>query len=241
MDNRGMTATEWLEVEEAMETIAPYYEKVNYLMTFGMVDRWRHEVAALAKPDETVLEIGSGPGLFTRLLDSQQVYCLEPSRDLAIRSRSELDGNRVTLLRGVGEEIPLAESSVDRVFCVFSFRDFFDRERGAAEMLRVLREGGEAHIVDIAKHEQGPFSKLMDVHVKYMVPVLARVAAGPWKGDVWQRDPYRTFGKTFHAFGTAQVHEDILRRAGFAEVCTEFLALKGAAMTRGKKPWKSTS
>jgi hypothetical protein len=33
----------------------------------------------------------------------------------------------------------------------------------------------------------------------------------------------------------------MFRKSGFTDVKTEYLDLKGAAMTRGKKPWKSTS
>lgn len=241
MDHRGMTSGEWLEVIDAMEDVAPYYERVNTLMTFGLADKWRREAASAAKPDDVVLEIGSGPGNFARHLASKTVYCLEPSGELASMSRRMLDDEHVRIIRGVGEKIPLSDQSVDKVFCVFSFRDFFDRAAGAGEMFRVLKPGGEVRIVDVAKPPPGPYAKLLEMHIKHVVPKLAMVAVPPAARARWERDPYRTFADTYKAFGFATVHEDLLRRSGFAAVATDYLKARGAAMTMGTKPWTSTS
>jgi demethylmenaquinone methyltransferase/2-methoxy-6-polyprenyl-1,4-benzoquinol methylase len=241
MDEAGMTSKEWLEVIEAMEDVSPYYERVNALMTFGLADKWRREVAAAAGPDDVVLEIGSGPGNFARHLASKKVFCLEPSGELISSSRKTLDPEKVTPIRGVGENIPLADSSVDKVFCVFSFRDFFDRGAGVSEMHRVLKEGGEVRIVDVAKPPPGPYARLIDMHIKHVVPKLARVAVPPAVRTAWKRDPYRTFARTYEAFGFTTVYEDLLTRNGFDQVGTEFLKMRGATVTRGKKPWRSTS
>lgn len=241
MHSSGMSGRRWSEVVNAIEEIAPDYDRVNSLITFGMADRWRDEVASMAGPGDTVLEIGSGPGSFAKRLEAKEVFCLEPSRRLAEFSRTVLDQDRTSLLRGVGEEIPLADGSVDKVFCVFSFRDFFDKPKGVSEMLRVLKEGGQAYIVDIAKPSPGPWAKLMELHVKHVVPRLARVAVTPAAYRRLERDPYRTFFDTYEAFGFTDVYEEVLRHEGFEGVRTEFLKMRGATMTRGQKPWKSTS
>lgn len=241
MDHNGMTRNEWRDVMDAMDEVGPYYERVNWLITFGLVDKWRKKAASLAGPEDAVLEIGSGPGNFTKHLTAREVYALEPSSELSTVSKDILDPERVTLLRGVGERIPLADDAVDKVFCAFSFRDFFDRKAGAEEMFRVLKEGGEVVIVDMAKPPQGPLAKMLEFHVKHMVPPLTRVAVPSVARERWARDPYRTFIETYKAYGTTEVYEDLLKKAGFLDVSTEYLELKGATMTRGKKPWKSTS
>jgi demethylmenaquinone methyltransferase/2-methoxy-6-polyprenyl-1,4-benzoquinol methylase len=241
MDHRGMTRTEWNEVVGSLEDIGPYYEKVNSLMTFGLVDRWRRHVAALAKDEDVVLEIGSGPGHFTRHLRSKTIYCLEPSLAFANSSKGILDMSRVALLKGVAEKIPLSGGSVDKVFCMFSFRDFFDKPAALGEINRVLRDGGEAIIADVAKPDSGPLAKLIEIHFKRLVPVLARVAVGPSSSEVWTRSPYSRLMDTWLAFGSPSENEELLRQNGFSEVSTEYLELKGATITRGKKPWKSTS
>ncbi len=241
MDPEGMDEREWHEVLEAMADVGPYYDRVNQMITFGLVDRWREEAARLAKPEDVVLELGSGPGSFARRLSSRTVFCVEPSSELARASKKVLDPDRVTLLRGVGEQIPLAESSVDKVFCVFSFRDFYDRPESVGEMRRVLKKGGEAVIVEVSKPPDGPLAKLLDMHVKHVVPRLARVAVPAASRERWARDPYRTFIQTYQGFGSTGMSHELLAASGFEQVTTEYLDMKGATMTRGKKPWKSTS
>ena len=241
MDPEGMSRGEWRNLMDAMEEVGPYYDRVNWLITFGMVDRWRKRVAEIAEPDDTVLEIGSGPGNFTKHLSSKKILCLEPSSELVADSRKLLDSERVVLLRGVGEQVPLASSSVDKVFCVFSFRDFFDKRAGTEEMHRVLKSGGEVVIVDMAKPQPGPLARMLEFHVKHMVPPLTRVAVPAVARQRWSRDPYLTLLETYDAYGSVKVYEKLLSDAGFTDVSTEFLELKGATMTRGKKPWKSTS
>src|SRR5512136_3324704 len=113
MDHTGMTRDEWRGLMEAMEEVGPYYDRVNWLITFGMVDRWRKRAAEIADPKDTVLEIGSGPGNFTKHLTSGRIFCLEPSSELAAASKKLIDSDRVTLLQGVGEKVPLVDSSVD--------------------------------------------------------------------------------------------------------------------------------
>jgi len=241
LDPQGMSTSEWYDLMDAMEEVGPYYERVNWLITFGMVDRWRKKVAALAGPEDTVLEIGSGPGNFTKHLSSKNVFALEPSAELSRSAMKNVDRERVSFLKGVGEKVPVATGSIDKVFCVFSFRDFFDKEQGLGEMHRVLKEGGEAVIVDMAKPPPGPLAKMLDIHVKRMVPPLARVAAPAAAKERWARDPYVKLLETYEAFGSTKVYEDLMKRTGFSEVTTEYLDMKGASMTRGKKPWKSTS
>jgi demethylmenaquinone methyltransferase/2-methoxy-6-polyprenyl-1,4-benzoquinol methylase len=241
MDPDGMSDKEWRQVMDAMEEVGPYYERVNWLITFGLVDKWRKRVAALAGPEDVVLEIGSGPGNFTKHLASKTVFALEPSSELSALARQTLDRGRIEFLKGVGESIPLADDSVDKVFCVFSFRDFFDRKTSVEEMRRVLRAGGEAIIVDMAKPPSGPLAKMLEFHVKHMVPPLTRVAVPSVAKERWTRDPYKTFVETYRAYGSTKIYEELLTRSGFEHVGTEYLEMKGATMTRGKKPWKSTS
>ena len=240
MDPRGMSAVEWRELMDAMEEVGPYYERVNWLITFGMVDRWRKKVASMAAPEDKVLEIGSGPGNFTKHLSSESVFALEPSDELSRSALKSVDNERVSFLKGVGEKIPLAAGSIDKVFCVFSFRDFYDKEQGLGEMHRVLRDGGEAFVVDMAKPPPGPLAKMLDMHVRRMVPPLACVAAPAVAKERWIRDPYAKLLETYEAFGSTIVYEDLMKKAGFSEVTTEYLDLKGATVTRGKKPWTST-
>jgi SAM-dependent methyltransferase len=89
----------------------------------------------------TVLDLGAGTGKLTRLLVStfDRVVAVEPSE--AMRRLLVAFCPKAEALSGTGQEIPLADASVDAVFAAQAFH-WFDEERAIAEIARVLHPGG---------------------------------------------------------------------------------------------------
>jgi SAM-dependent methyltransferase len=89
----------------------------------------------------TVLDLGAGTGKLTRLLVSafDRVIAVEPAE--AMRRLLMALCPDAQVLVGTGQEIPLADASVDAVFAAQAFH-WFDEERALAEIARVLRPGG---------------------------------------------------------------------------------------------------
>jgi SAM-dependent methyltransferase len=104
---------------------------------------WPPEVVGLPglPPTATVLDLGAGTGKLTRLLVPafRRVIAVEPAD--AMRRVLETICPEAEALPGTGQEIPLAEASVDAVFAAQSFH-WFEDERAVAEIARVLRPGG---------------------------------------------------------------------------------------------------
>jgi SAM-dependent methyltransferase len=104
---------------------------------------WPPEVVDIPglSPAATVLELGAGTGKLTRLLVTAfgRVVAVEPAdamRRLLVALCSEAE-----VLLGSGEDIPLADASVDAVFAAEAFH-WFDGERALTEIARVLRPRG---------------------------------------------------------------------------------------------------
>ncbi|MCK5548656.1 MAG: class I SAM-dependent methyltransferase, partial [Thermoplasmata archaeon] len=169
-----MRRADWKRVMATLESMMPYYEKVNLTISFFMLLRWRSEATRLAGPEDAVLEVGSGPGTFAALLKSREVLCLDPSEKMLRYSREVLEDGHRTLLMGVGENLPFKEGSFDKVFCIFSFRDFMDRAKGSRDIQRVLRKGGTFVIVDVLKPST-PFRKrIMDGWLRHGAWLVVR-------------------------------------------------------------------
>ncbi|PLW82711.1 SAM-dependent methyltransferase [Kineobactrum sediminis] len=96
----------------------------------------------------TVLEIGIGTGLNLPFYDASRVERLigldpsEKSWDLAAKRASHLDFD-VEFIGLPGEQIPLADASVDTVVVTFSLCTIPDPVAALAGIGRVLRPGGE--------------------------------------------------------------------------------------------------
>jgi SAM-dependent methyltransferase len=106
------------------------------------------ERAQLARGAE-VAELGSGTGIFTRLLLERGlcVLAVEPNDAMRSAAESALASNRgFTSVRGSAEATGLAASSVDLVAAAQAFH-WFDVARTRSECRRILRESGQVALV----------------------------------------------------------------------------------------------
>jgi len=235
MKEEGMSKAEWSRVIRALENLGPYYERVNLAATFFFLPFWRREAAKFAKEGDVALEIGSGPGGFAKILPCKEIYCLDPSSFMLSYSRSKLNGGRFRFLKGVGEYIPMKSESIDLVFCIFSFRDFFEKTRGTQEIYRVLRTNGEIHIVEISQPDSPIRRKILNLWIERFAPFIGAMLVPREMKKHWSENPYVEFMKTYHALGSAQQYVQLLSRIGFRKVEVKYLALKGVFHLTGVK------
>ena len=104
---------------------------------------WPAEVVVLADLPRaaTVLDLGAGTGKLTRILASafDRVIAVEPQ--VAMRRELTRRLPDVQALDGTGQEMPVADSSVDAAFVAQAFHRF-DNSAALAEVARVLRPRG---------------------------------------------------------------------------------------------------
>lgn len=235
MDWDGMESEEWNALLLKLEEIIPHYERVNNLVTFSLVGRWRRRAAELAGPEEVVLEVGSGPGIFSSMLKAKEVHCLDPSQKMLDYSKRVLKGSRYRFVRGTAEEIPLDNETFDKAFCLFSFRDFFDKRAGLKEIKRVLKPGGTVVIVDVARAPHRLQRFIVDQYIRFLVPQVAKLAVPSRIRRTWKENPYKEFARTYTTFGTPEYYSSLLLDAGYGDISLEYLELNGAFLITGKK------
>jgi SAM-dependent methyltransferase len=132
-----------------------------------LADRWDEDLAGA----RVVLDLGAGPGTLSGLLrglrPDQLVIELEPSADFAARPGR---------LRAAGEALPLADATVDVAICLSSIRHVRDRRRTLAELRRVVRPGGVAHVVEL---DPAASPARVAAHARRMRSRLLALAFGP--------------------------------------------------------------
>ncbi|NJL09273.1 MAG: class I SAM-dependent methyltransferase [Calothrix sp. SM1_7_51] len=87
-----------------------------------------------------IADIGAGTGGYSREIANRGffVYAVEPSD--VMRSQV-IEGERVKLLSGYAENLPLADASVDAVICILAIHHFSNFPQAIREMHRVTKEG----------------------------------------------------------------------------------------------------
>lgn len=109
-------------------------------------------ITALVEPDrrERILDLGCGPGNFTRMIAQQGPNARVVGFDLAERMlaraadlSSEPEYENAAYMRGNALALPFESNTFDSVICCAALHLFTDYDLALAEISRVLREGGE--------------------------------------------------------------------------------------------------
>lgn len=108
-----------------------------------------------------VVDLGAGGGQFTRSLLARglAVTAVEPSPAMRSTLAAALPG--VTVLDGSGEALPVADASVDAVFCAQAWH-WVDPVAAGAEVVRVLRPGGTLGLVWNLREERTALDRELD-------------------------------------------------------------------------------
>ena len=236
-DPSGIDLDAWTKLEEQLEESIPHYDKVNRLMTFGQDKVWRKNVRNHANEGMKILEVGCGPGSFAEDLVGLDVTCLDPSAEMLRVAKKRVDGARkkrgekpAKYVEAIAESIPLPDDTFDRVFCLFSFRDFQDKKKGLEEIFRVLKPGGQLLICDAGKANwlHGLAGRIwMGSVVQLIARIVTKKKDHPWKG----------LAKTYSHYGTNGYYRNMMKEVGFENVQGRLLLPFGmSSRFRGHKP-----
>jgi ubiquinone/menaquinone biosynthesis C-methylase UbiE len=142
--------------------LLPLYDPMVKLLGGDAARRALVEQAQL-QPGQRVLEIGSGTGTLTtmikKLYTAVDVVGLDPDRKALARAQRKAarEGLAIHFDQGFADALPYPEKSFDRVFSAFMFHHLASDERVPMlrEARRVLKPGGEFHMLDFEASDHG--------------------------------------------------------------------------------------
>ncbi|HXE90085.1 MAG TPA: class I SAM-dependent methyltransferase [Terriglobales bacterium] len=138
----------------------PFYDVITILIG---ADQARKALLGQAdlKPGQRVLDIGCGTGSLAVLLKQQhpqvEVIGLDPDPKALARARRKADRSLVSvqLDQGFSDSLPYAAGIFDHVFSSLMFHhlETEQKQRTLREIRRVLRPGGQLHLLDFSAPE----------------------------------------------------------------------------------------
>ncbi|MEQ8841314.1 MAG: class I SAM-dependent methyltransferase [Acidimicrobiales bacterium] len=139
-------------VRSLFDTIAPRYDLVNRLMTFGLDVRWRNKaLAALALPERSlVLDLACGTGDFCRVATTAGLRPVGIDLSMGMLAAARTDA---PLVHGDILALPMAAGTADGATCGFALRNLVELPGFFDELARVIRPGGRISLVDAAEPE----------------------------------------------------------------------------------------
>lgn len=205
-------------VQRMFDAIAPTYERVNTLFSFGRDRSWRRRAVRLSRvqPGEAVLDVACGTGDLVRAFDQwggapSRIVGIDFAAEMLARARAD-SSPRLRFLMADALYLPFSDRSFDVVSCAFGVRNFQDLDRGLAEMFRILQPGGRAVILEFTR----PANRLVrTVHEFYAGRVMP-VAAGLVSRD--RTGAYKYLPNSVTSFVSADEMCNRLRCVGFDQV-----------------------
>ena len=208
-------------VRTMFDTIAPRYELVNRLLTFGLDARWRRtarERLGLA-PGSTVLDLACGTGDFCRLLRSAGLQVIGVDLSIGMLQAARTDA---PLLQADVLHLPMRDGAVDGITCGFALRNLVELPGFFEELGRVVRPGGRIVLLDASRPSNRIARAGHGVYFTKFVPFVG--------GLLSDRDAYRYLPQSLAYLPPVDAMLSALRSAGFTDVERKELTLGAAQL-----------
>jgi demethylmenaquinone methyltransferase / 2-methoxy-6-polyprenyl-1,4-benzoquinol methylase len=196
-------------VRSMFDAVAPRYDLINRLMTFGLDQAWRRTtVDALALPQgAVVLDLACGTGDLTRLARRQGYRVVGADLSAGMLAANTTGA---PLLEADSSSLPFVDGAFDGIVCGYALRNFTDLSLALAETARVLRPGGRLAVLEVDAPAWRPLRAGYDVWFHKVVPALGAALS--------DRDAYTYLPRSVAYLPAAPVLRRMLGQAGYSTV-----------------------
>jgi demethylmenaquinone methyltransferase/2-methoxy-6-polyprenyl-1,4-benzoquinol methylase len=172
------------EIIGMFDEIVPSYDFLNHFLSFGFDYGWRKKAVEKFSPrinDGDVLDLCSGTGelaftLLKRKYFKGEVLALDGSMQMILKARKRVrgrdKGERIKILQGDAQNLPLKNSSVSAAMTAFGLRNLPDARKGLDEIFRVLKFGGELMILEFSVPDNRIAKTLFGLYFNRILPFL---------------------------------------------------------------------
>lgn len=208
------------EVAEMFNNISGKYDFLNHFLSLGIDKLWRKKAVRELKQiqPKRILDIATGTGDFALellKLKPEQIIGLDISSGMLEVGREKMKKRKVDhvveMVLGDSENIPYEKGHFDALTVAFGVRNFENLEKGLSEMLRVLRPGGKAVILEFSKPKRFPVKQVFGFYSKYIIPFLGKRISKDEKA-------YAYLPESVAAFPEGADFVNILNKVGYKEV-----------------------
>jgi len=209
-------------VREVFASVAPKYDLMNDLMSFGVHRLWKRDFVASSgvRPGHAVLDLAGGTGDIALLMaqavgDTGSVVLSDINGAMLARGRDRtIDAGASARIRCVQVDaaaVPFPDRSFDLVTIAFGLRNVTDKAAALREMHRVLKPGGRALVLEFSRPHGSALRALYDLYSFEVLPRVGRAVAN-------DRDSYRYLAESIRKHPPQEALAGLMRDAGLERV-----------------------
>jgi demethylmenaquinone methyltransferase / 2-methoxy-6-polyprenyl-1,4-benzoquinol methylase len=225
-------------IQQMFGTIAPRYDLLNRMLSFGIDRRWRKKAVRLLKYREgsRILDVATGTGdialeIARTTPPSVKITGADFCREMVdlgqIKAARSPYASRIDFKVAPCEDLPFPNETFDSITIAFGIRNVVDRKLGLAEMWRVLRPNGRMIILEFSTPRSQLFRQIYYFYFRRLLPVIG--------GLVSKYNAYKYLPDSVLEFPSHEEFANMIEDAGFRSVHIRELTFGIASIYVGDK------
>ena len=209
------------DVAAMFDRIAPRYDLLNRLLSFGIDKLWRRTTLREmnrrldGRPAGLVLDLATGTADLAIALakrSAERVVGVDPSVGMLEVGRQKVEAKklarRVELAEGHSEALPFPDDHFDAATVAFGVRNYEDLQAGLRETARVLKPQAPLVVLEFSRPTVFPVKQLYGFYFRHVLPRVGGMVSG-------DAGAYTYLPESVHVFPDGDAFLDEMRRAGF--------------------------
>ena len=215
------------------DRIAGRYDLVNTVLSVGTDGGWRRRAVRSTglKTGGAALDVACGSGRLTAELaklagGGGRVVGLDFSPRMLDVARRDHPG--IEFAEGDALNLPFEDGTFDATTIAFGLRNLSDPVRGLREMLRVLKPGGRAVVLEFVRPPAGLVGNAYRLYLRTLLPAVGGALSG-------QPRAYRYLSETVDSYRTPAELRAMAGAAGWSQIGYHGLAMGTVGIVVGRR------
>jgi demethylmenaquinone methyltransferase/2-methoxy-6-polyprenyl-1,4-benzoquinol methylase len=171
------------EVAQMFNNISANYDFLNHFLSLGIDHLWRKKAVKQLKNQapKVMLDLATGTGDFaiaSLKLNPTKIIGMDISSGMLEVGKTKMKKRAfdhiIEMQLGDSENMPFEDHTFDAITVGFGVRNFENLEKGLGEMLRVLKPGGTAVVLEFSKPKTFPIKQLFSFYSNVMIPLFGK-------------------------------------------------------------------
>lgn len=235
---KNESATKKEQVATMFNNISKTYDFLNHFLSLGIDIIWRKKAIGELKQanPQYILDVATGTGDFAfeslKILNPKKIVGVDISQGMLDVASEKIQkrnlGEKFEVRLGDSEKLLFEDNQFDAVTVAYGVRNFENLEKGLSDMLRVLKPGGKAVILEFSKPKVFPVKQLYSFYFHYITPSI---------GKIFSKDSsaYKYLPESVDAFPDGKDFITMMERVGYKNTKNRPLAFGICSIYTGIK------
>ena len=219
------------EVAAMFDGVAKRYDLVNDLLSLGRTRAWRKATTAAIDPQPgmKILDLAAGTGSSSAPVAARGADVIPADFSEGMLAAGRKARPHLAFTKADALNLPFADGEFDVATISFGLRNTQNTARALAEMLRVVKPGGELVVCEFSSPTFAPFRTIYTNYLMKALPAIARRSSS-------NPDAYIYLAESIRAWPNQGALAAEITAAGWVDVSWKNLTGGVVAVHKARKP-----